>query len=99
MLRIALKKLAQGVAMLLAVSAVTFFLLSRAGGDALSSLRDNPQVSAATIESLERVYGLDRPLPERYVLWAGSLARGDMGESILYRIPVMSLVSSRFSNT
>lgn len=85
--------------MLLAVSAIAFFLLSRAGGDALGALRENPQISAATIERLERVYGLDRPLPERYVLWAGSLVRGDMGESLLYRIPVVSLVASRFLNT
>jgi peptide/nickel transport system permease protein len=99
MLRIALKKLAQGAAMLIAVSAMAFFLLSSAGGDALSALRENPQISAATIESLERVYGLDRPLPERYVLWAASMARGDMGESLLFRIPVISLVASRFLNT
>lgn len=99
MLQIALKKLAQGLAMLLAVSAIAFFLLSSAGGDALSALRENPQISAATIESLERVYGLDRPLPERYVLWAASMIRGDMGESLLFRISVVSLVASRFLNT
>lgn len=85
--------------MLIAVSAIAFFLLSSAGGDALSALRENPQISAATIENLERVYGLDRPLPERYVLWAASLVRGDMGESLTYRISVFTLVASRFVNT
>jgi peptide/nickel transport system permease protein len=99
MLRFALKKLIQGAAMLIAVSAIAFFLLASAGGDALSGLRENPQISASTIESLERVYGLDRPLPERYALWAASMARGDMGESLLYRISVFSLVGSRFLNT
>lgn len=99
MLRIAVRKLAQGVAMLIFVSAIAFFMLAGAGGDALSGMRENPQISAATIESLERVYGLDKSLPERYAVWAASMIRGDMGESITYRISVVSLVAARFLNT
>ncbi|MBC7900134.1 MAG: hypothetical protein H7070_08785, partial [Saprospiraceae bacterium] len=58
-LKLLLRKLIQGLLMLLAVSAITFVLLSKAGGDAFSSLRDNPQISEATIERLRFVYGLD----------------------------------------
>ena len=85
--------------MIFIVSAVTFALLSFAGGDALTSLRDNPQISEATIENLRRVYGLDRPLPARYFTWLRGAVVGEMGESMYFRVPVTSLVGSRFLST
>ncbi len=99
MLRILIKKLIQGVIMLVVVSAITFTLLSAAGGDAFSSLRENPPVSEQTIEHLRQVYGLDRPFAVRYASWLGGALTGDLGESFLYRIPVGSLVVSRFLKT
>jgi peptide/nickel transport system permease protein len=99
MLRILIKKLIQGLIMLLVVSAITFTLLSAAGGDAFTSLRENPQVSEQTIEQLRRVYGLDRPFIVRYGTWLGGAVTGDLGESFLYRIPVGGLVASRFLKT
>lgn len=99
MLNLLIRKLIQGVFMLLVVSAITFALLANAGGDALSALRDNPQISERTIESLREVYGLDRPLIERYGSWLAGAAAGDLGESIAFRIPVSKLVGSRFVNT
>ncbi len=85
--------------MVLVVSAITFALLSAAGGDALSALRENPQVSEETIEELSRVYGLDRPIPVRFFNWLGSAATGDLGSSITLRVPVSGLIAGRFINT
>lgn len=85
--------------MIFIVSAVTFALLSLAGGDALTSLRDNPQISEATIENLRRVYGLDQPLSVRYFSWLKGAVVGEMGESMYFRVPVSSLVASRFQST
>ncbi|HEV7700269.1 MAG TPA: ABC transporter permease [Pyrinomonadaceae bacterium] len=99
MLKLVLRKLVQGLLMLLIVSAITFALLASAGGDALSGLRDDPQISERTIEQLRTVYGLDRPLPERYLSWLANAARGDLGESMNFRIPVGTLIWPRFLNT
>jgi peptide/nickel transport system permease protein len=85
--------------MLFAISLITFALLSSAGGDALSGLRENPQVSESTIEELRQVYGLDRPFVERYATWATNAIRGDLGESLSFRVDVGSLVWLRFKNT
>lgn len=99
MLRFAIGKLIQGVAMLLAVSALSFFLLSSAGGDVFDALRENPQVSDETIEHLRATYGLDKPVAARYLLWLGSFVTGDLGESINYRLPVAPLVVSKLFYT
>ncbi|HSI88298.1 MAG TPA: ABC transporter permease [Pyrinomonadaceae bacterium] len=89
----------QGVLMIAVVSAASFALLSSAGGDAFSRLRENPQVSQETIDRLRAVYGLDRPLPERYAGWLGSALTGDLGESLYFRLPVAGLVAQRLGNT
>ena len=85
--------------MVIVVSAVTFVLLSAAGGDALTALRDNPQISEQTIENLRRVYGLDKPLPVRYFTWLGGALAGDLGDSMYFRVPVSGLVWIRFVST
>lgn len=99
MLKFVLRKLAQGMAMVIIVSAIAFALLSAAGGDALSSLADNPQVSAETIERLRTSYGLDRPVAARYASWLGNFLLGDMGESFFFKMPVSELVLARLANT
>jgi len=98
-LRLIIRKLVQGAIMLLVVSAITFGLLSSAGGDALAALRENPQISEETIERLRAVYGLDRPLAERYGTWLSGMVRAEMGESISFKTGVAALVASRLGNT
>ena len=99
MFKLLLRKLLQGLMMVLIVSAVTFALLSFAGGDALTQLRDNPQVSNVTIERLRSVYGLDQPLPLRYLRWLSGAVTGDLGESTYFRVPVSGLVWARSVST
>ena len=76
MLKLIARQLVRGLLMLFVVSVITFALLSAAGGDALSGLRDNPQISERTIDQLREVYGLDRPIIVRYGAWLGNAAKG-----------------------
>ena len=94
-----IRKIVQGILLLLITSAAAFFLLSSAGSDAFTSLRENPQVSAAAIEKLRASYGLDRPVIERYGSWLASAARADLGDSFYYQVPVAQLVLARFWST
>jgi peptide/nickel transport system permease protein len=52
-----------------------------------------------TLAALRQELGLDRPVLERYLLWAGGLLHGDLGISITYRMPVATLVRERLSVT
>ena len=99
MIKLLLRKCLQGLMMILIVSAVTFALLSFAGGDALTQLRDNPQISEKTIERLRSVYGFDQPLPIRYLRWLSGAVTGDLGESTYFRVPVSDLVRARSVST
>jgi ABC-type dipeptide/oligopeptide/nickel transport system permease component len=99
MIKLLLRKCLQGLMMILIVSAVTFGLLGFAGGDPLTQLRDNPQISEETIERLRSVYGLDQPLPIRYFRWLSGAVTGDLGESTYFRAPVSGLVWARSVST
>lgn len=94
-----MRKIVQGVMMIFIVSMVTFALLSLAGGDALTHLYENPQISQATIDDLRRVYGLDQPLAVRYFSWLRDAVFGDLGESMYFRVPVAGLIWNRFLST
>lgn len=99
MLKLIFGRLLQGLVVLLIVSALTFTLLAKAGGDALSVLRSDPLVPEQVISELRHAYGLDRPLHVRYLSWLGEVARGRMGQSFYYHAPVAQLVWSRLLNT
>jgi peptide/nickel transport system permease protein len=43
--------------------------------------------------------GLDEPLWKQFLLWVGQLARGDLGQSMFWNTPVLSLVGQRYQPT
>src|SRR5215468_6659387 len=91
MLKLIFSRLLEGVLVLLLISFLIFALLTRVGGDAASIL-DNPRSSEETIENIRRIYGMDRPLMERYQNWLVEAARGNLGNSLVLHAPVWSLI-------
>ncbi|NOT63549.1 MAG: ABC transporter permease [Acidobacteria bacterium] len=92
-------RLWQGLIVLLMVSALSFALLATAGGDALTALQQNPQVSEETLNRLRQVYGFDQPLVVRYARWLAGAARGQLGDSIYYQRPVAEVIWPRWWRT
>ncbi len=99
MLNLLVSRLAGGFVVLFVVSVLTFGLLAAAGGDALTALRSDPLISAETLDSLERIYGLDQPVYVRYGRWLAGVLRGRMGESIYFRAPVSRILLPRLLST
>ncbi len=58
-----------------------------------------PNATKDEIEAARRDMGLDRPLPEQYVLWLGRAARGDFGRSIHHRRDAGKLVAEALPGT
>jgi len=80
-------RLGQRLALLIAISVCSFVLLSLAPGNFFDDLKLNPQISPATVATLQSQYGANRPLPERYMRWLQSIARGEWGYSLSYHWP------------
>ncbi|MDQ3686640.1 MAG: ABC transporter permease [Acidobacteriota bacterium] len=99
MLRLIFHRLLQGVFVLMIVSALTFALLAAAGGDALTTLGDDPRLSEEMINVLRGMFGLDQPLHVRFLRWLSEILRGRMGYSFFYQAPVGSIIWPRLLNT
>lgn len=93
-----LRRLLGAVPLVLGVATILFFVVNLAPGDPIS-LFAQPGVSAETLETLRRSFGLDRPVHERYVRWLGALARGDLGVSIARGRPVVEVLAEIVPNT
>jgi peptide/nickel transport system permease protein len=93
------RRLLHALFLLLGVSLLSFLFTELAPGDYLAEMRLNPQISPETLAGLRSQYGLDRPLPARYVYWAKSVFKGEFGFSFAYNTPVAPLLWARARNT
>lgn len=93
------KRLAQAVAVLLAVSFLIYLLLDVLPGDAAEQLVGpaydlSPAERGARVLQEQIRLGLDRPLIVRYFDWLGGLVTGDLGRSVRGN-PIDTLVGDR----
>ena len=89
MIRYVLRRLVLAVPTLFGIVVIVFVLVHLAPGTPVSgggeALR-RPTGRAA--EELRRLYGLDRPIPERFGAWVSRAVRFDLGDSFVDRRPV-----------
>src|SRR4051812_30091940 len=97
MLRYAAKRVATAFAVLVAVS-ILAFTLTDLSVDQAAALA-GADATASDIARVRKDYGLDRPMPERYLAWASRALRGDLGQSLHYKQPVMTLIAERMPVT
>lgn len=82
-----LRRLGTSLLLLLLVLSLLFFFLRLLPGDPTRT-SENLRLTAEQRQNLKRLYGLDRPLPEQYLTWISSVARGDWGTSLSQQRPV-----------
>jgi ABC-type dipeptide/oligopeptide/nickel transport system permease component len=69
-------------------------------GDPVSLLIGEARTSQEQIDLIRKKWGLDRPLPEQYLTWAGNMVRGDFGQSVVRTgMPVRTMVAEAASVT
>jgi peptide/nickel transport system permease protein len=93
------RRVIHGILLLIGVSVLCFLFSDLAPGSFFDDMKLNPQISSATVAALRSQYGLDKPLPVRYVNWIQSVLRGEWGYSFAYNSSVRSLLVVRARNT
>ncbi|WP_119462264.1 ABC transporter permease [Rhodospirillaceae bacterium SYSU D60014] len=100
MIRFILQRLAETALVLLVMSFVIYGLISLMPGDPIDlMIASDPSLTPEDAARLKAVYGLDRPLHERYLAWLGAALQGDFGYSRLYARPVLEVLWPRLGNT
>ena len=89
-----LRRLAQLVPVAVGVTILTFLLVHLIPGDPAVSVLGN-RATPQLVAQLHKEWGLDRSLPEQYWLFLERLGHGDLGDSLLYRVPVRDMVIQR----
>lgn len=77
---------------------LVFLMIRMIPGDPAITLL-GVQATPERVEELRRHLGLDKPLPVQFGIFAKGLARGDLGNSLLVRVPVSDLVKERLPLT
>ncbi|HUW09516.1 MAG TPA: nickel ABC transporter permease [Anaerolineae bacterium] len=83
---------------LLGVSLVVFFMIRLIPGDPAQLLADQ-WATKEDIEQLRRDMGLDRPITVQYLIFMDRVLHGDLGNSIITKVPVTSEIAARFPYT
>jgi peptide/nickel transport system permease protein len=102
MIAFTVRRLIQSIVVLLLVTIIVFVAMRLLPGDPIRMLITASEESSYTEEQmalLRHENGLDRPLAVQYFSWVGGIFRGDLGTSILERLPVTNEIFKRLPIT
>jgi peptide/nickel transport system permease protein len=94
MLRFLGLRLLHSVPVIVGITLAAFVLIHAVPGDPIRIMLGG-KASQAHIDEVEHQLGIDRPLPRQYVDFVAGIPQGDLGESIILRRPVSSVVGER----
>ena len=83
----------------LGIVAVFVFLILRLSPTDPAAIIAGDYATPAQIEEIREKLGLKRPIPEQFVVWAGRVLRGDLGESFFFKKRVGELILQRVEPT
>jgi peptide/nickel transport system permease protein len=92
------KRLSQAILILFGVTLITFCLSFLMPADPVRMLAGR-SATQATVESIRRELGLDKPLPVQYIKYVSRLVQGDLGRSYKQKTQVSELIMSRLPAT
>lgn len=98
MTRYLLRRLVGAVPLVLGIATIIFFLVNLAPGDPTLLLL-SPGVTSDVIQQMRENFGLDQPIPVRYVKWLGAMLTGDFGYSFSHSRPVLDVLLDFLPNT
>ena len=83
---------------LVGVAVIVFFVIRIVPGNPIAMMLP-PGASEADIDRLKALYGLDKSIPQQFLIWAWGVLQGDFGTSITTEQPVAGLVLGRLPAT
>ncbi len=92
------QRIALGLLLLLAVSAVIFLGVEALPGDTAQAILGQ-QATPEALANLREKMGLDRPPLERYLSWLGGILTGDLGTSLANDTDIATAIGQRLGNT
>ena len=95
--RLLLRRLIQSAVALLGTITLVFFIQRLAGDPTLLMLPEG--ATREDIATLRHQLGFDQPLAIQYLDYLAQLARFDLGQSLVQRVPVLEIIAARLPYT
>src|SRR6516225_1486517 len=90
-------RVGQAIVATFGVLTIVFFIMRLSGDPTLLLVPEG--ATAAQIAELRHQLGFDRPLVVQYLAYLSDLLRGDLGQSLVQRLPVSLILGSRLPYT
>ncbi len=97
--RYVVRRLLQAIPLLFVISIILFYAVFALGDPVSRLIANNPRTSEQDIARIKKLYGLDKPVYQRYFVWAGNSLRGDWGSSLVTGEKVTAVLRGRLGNT
>jgi len=93
------RRLLEAVPLLVLITMAVFVVLQLLPGGPLAAYESDPSLNAADMALLQQRFGMNEPIPIRYLDWLAALAHGDFGYSLVTHQPVLTAIGDRLPNT
>lgn len=93
-----LKRLVAAIPVIIGLSIIVFLIMAMIPGDPATAILGS-YATPENVERLNRSLGLDKSLPEQYIIWVTNLLQGDFGRSYTLNRPVLDEITERFGAT
>ncbi|MGN0321662.1 MAG: nickel ABC transporter permease [Oliverpabstia sp.] len=96
-----IKRFLQLIPILIGITLLSFILMQSSAMDAVDVMEQNTGGSMSDEEkaAIREELGLDKPIPEQYIVWLGGVLSGDMGISYVSGQPVFTTFISKLPAT
>jgi peptide/nickel transport system permease protein len=92
-------RVAPAIITLFAVVLLNFLLFHAMPGNPFDLLLRDPRMPPEMRTKMEHAYGLDQPVEVQFLYYLQNIFSGNLGISLVYKVPVTALVSERLMNT
>ena len=93
------KRALSGLLVVLLSVCFNFTLIRLAPGDPIRIMAGTDNPNEEMIEALQQKYGLDKSIPEQFVMLLGNVAKGDLGYSYISDESVIKLIGEKIGPT
>ena len=90
------RKIVRFAILLIFVILLSFLLIDMSPINPVKTYISNVIISQNQIAQLEAYWGVNEPITTKITNWLGNIIQGDLGTSLIFRIPVIDVIKERF---
>ena len=91
------KKIVRFAILLIFVILLSFLLIDMSPINPVKTYISNVIISQSQIARLEAYWGVNEPITTKMVNWLSNIVQGDLGTSLIFRVPVIDVIKERFA--